>query len=379
VTQPALGLVASALMMILALGFIRLFDVGTFLGWVAFFMLGLIPMQVVAVVLWGGNPGFVKGLRQPAKGIVLVLVTIVAAVIATAISHAVVGEGVSPPGPIASHFAVVAVPTTFWLSIMLGGWPFTKLMKNPIAAGLAVVVAAYVATYIGFRLFFNYDFLQGAPVYLASAPRGMFNAVTALVFWVTALAAMFLVLCFDLWPLTTSPSIMRQPVLGLVWTAITIAIAAAALWLGLGVFGMDPMAFLVGVTAPFIFGTIIVLNMLQNSLFSTMAQPVKGLANTIAAAAIGVLLAYVYGALSPMVSGVLPSGPPGYDFEVWLAVFRLEATARTECLGANLRSPPQSPKGHWNADKRSDPRKHSTSSGRSNFLPVLDFAQWPSV
>src|SRR5262245_38014692 len=126
-------------MMILALGYIRLFDVGTFLGWVSFFMLGLIPMQVVAVVLWGGgNPGFVKGLRQPAKGIVLILVTVVASLVTTAAAFALVGEGVSPPGPIPSHFAVVAVPTTFWLSIMLGGWPFTKVIKNPIVAGLAV-------------------------------------------------------------------------------------------------------------------------------------------------------------------------------------------------------------------------------------------------
>ena len=90
----------------------------------------------------------------------------------TAAAFAVVGEGVSPPGPIPSHFAVIVVPTTFWLAIMLGGWPFTSLIKNPIVAGLAVVVAAYVLTYVVFRVFFNYDFMQGAPVYLASAPRG---------------------------------------------------------------------------------------------------------------------------------------------------------------------------------------------------------------
>ena len=34
-------------------------------------MLGLIPMQVVAVVLWGANPAFASGLRQPVKGVVL--------------------------------------------------------------------------------------------------------------------------------------------------------------------------------------------------------------------------------------------------------------------------------------------------------------------
>jgi hypothetical protein len=326
VKQPALGLVASALVSAIALAFISLFSVGTFLGWVSFFMLGLIPMQVVAVVLWGGNPSFVRGMGQPLKGIVLVLLTIVVSLVATAAAFVIVGEGASPPGPIPSHFAVVVVPTTFWLAIMMGGWPFTSVIKNPIAAGLAVVVAAYVLTYVGFRVFFNYEFMQGAPVYLASAPHGMFNAVMALVFHVTALAVMFFVLCFDLWPLTSSPSVMKQPVLGVIWSAIALGGAALAMWVGVGMFGMDPMAFLTGVTAPFIFGTIIMLNMLQNSLFATMTQPVKGLANAIGAAIVGVVLAHLYTALTPIVSGTLPSGPPGYDLEVWLANALLSVT-----------------------------------------------------
>jgi hypothetical protein len=326
VKQPALGLVASAVVMAIALAYISLFSVGTFLGWVSFFMLGLIPMQVVAVVLWGGNPKFASGMSQPLKGLVLVLVTVVVSLVATAAAYAVVGEGVSPPGPIPSHFAVIVVPTTFWLAIMMGGWPFTSLIKNPIVAGLVVVIAAYVLTYVEFRVFFNYDFMKDAPVYLASAPRGMYNAVLALVFHVTALAVMFFVLCFDLWPLTSSPAIMKQPVLGIVWSAIALGGTAVAMWIGVGQFGMDPMSFLTGVTAPFIFGSIIILNMLQNSLFATMAQPSKGLANAIGAAVVGVVLAHLYTALMPIVSGTLPSGPPGYDLEVWLANSLLSVT-----------------------------------------------------
>jgi hypothetical protein len=326
VKQPALGLVASALVMAIALAYISLFPVGAFLGWVSFFMLGLIPIQVVAVVLWGGNPGFVKGMAQPLKGFVLVLLTLVVSLVATAAAHAIVGASVSPPGPIPSHFAVVVVPTTFWLAIMMGGWPFTSLIKHPIVAGLAVVIAAYVLTYVEFRVFFNYDFMRDATLYLASAPSGMFNAVMALVFHVTALAVMFLVLCFDLWPLTLSPGVMKQPVLGAAWSAIALGGAALAMWVGVGMFGVDPMAFLTGVTAPFIFGSIIVLNMLQNSLFATMTQPVKGLANAIGAAVVGVVLANLYTALTPIVSGTLPSGPPGYDLEAWLANSLLSVT-----------------------------------------------------
>ncbi|HZM62458.1 MAG TPA: hypothetical protein VFB85_21780, partial [Vicinamibacterales bacterium] len=74
--QPALGIVSSAVVIAIALGFISLFDFGTFVGPVSFYMLGLIPMQVVMVVLWGANPAFVSRLRQPLKGLVLTLVAV---------------------------------------------------------------------------------------------------------------------------------------------------------------------------------------------------------------------------------------------------------------------------------------------------------------
>ena len=156
-TQPALGLLSSAIVMAIALGFISLFDFGTFAGWIAFVMLGLIPMQVVAVVLWGGNPAFASGLRQPVKGIVLVLVTAIATAIITPLVFMTVGEGAAPPGPIPSHYAVIVVPTTFWLTIMMGGWPFNRVSSNPIVSGLLTLVAAYVVTYVVFRVFFNYE------------------------------------------------------------------------------------------------------------------------------------------------------------------------------------------------------------------------------
>ena len=325
--QPLLGVVASALVIAIALGFISLFDFPSFAGSVSFFMLGLIPMQIVMVVLWGANPSYAAALRQPMKGIVLTLTAVVIAVVVMPIALSLVGEGIRPPGPIPSHYAVVVVPTAFYLAIMFGGWPFTTLIKNPLAAGLALLIAAYAITYAAFRIFFNYDFLQGAPVYLASAPHGLFNAVVALVFDVTALAVMFLMLCFDLWPLTRSAGLMKQPLLGVVWLAIAVAGAAVVMWVTLGLMGLDPMIVLTRVTAPIIFGSIIVLNMLQNSLFEGRAQPLKGVLNAVAAIVIGVALANVYGALAPSIAGMpLPSGAPGYEYEIWLVNALLSVT-----------------------------------------------------
>src|SRR5688572_8371748 len=130
--QPLLGLACSAIVIVIALVFISLFDAATFGSWVAFVALCFIPMQIVVGVIWGANPPFAASLTQPAKGITLMTVTaVVAAVVAPAILF-IIGEGVSPPGPIPTHFAIIAVVFTFWLAIMWGGWPFTSLVRAPV-------------------------------------------------------------------------------------------------------------------------------------------------------------------------------------------------------------------------------------------------------
>jgi hypothetical protein len=271
-------------------------------------------------------PGAFATLGQPVRGAALVLITVAAALALSPVAVWFVGEGVSPPGPIPTHYFVVVVPTTFFLAIAFGGWPFTLVAKHRWIVALLALAASYAITYALFRTLFNYDAMRGAPVYLASAPQGLFDAVWMLVFYVTVLAGMFVPLHFDLWPLTRVPALMQQPVLGLVWMLVSIVIAAAVMTVA-GAAGMAPMFILTRVTAPFIFGTIIVLNMLQNSLFAGVARPaLKGLANVGAAACIGLALASLFRAAAPLVVGPLPSGPPGFEAEVWLVNALLSVT-----------------------------------------------------
>jgi hypothetical protein len=325
--QPIVGIVATALVIVVALGLISLFTFPVFTGWVAYFLLCVIPMQIVVAVVWGSNPSFAAGLAQPAKGVVLTLMTLAVGVLVTAVTYATIGGGISPPTPMATMCAIVSVVITFWLAIMWGGWPFTAMIKNPIAAGFTLLVAAYIINFALFRIFFDYGFMQGAPVYVAAQdPHGLFPAWNALVFYLSCLAAMFFLVNFDLWPLTTVPSIMRQPTLGIVWTGVAMVLGGIAFYLGVVAMGMDVVAFMVQVPVPFIFGTIVVLNMLQNSLFAKYAQPTKGVLNVIAVVVIGQVLSRVYGALAPMVTGPVQPGPPTYDFEIWLASALLSVT-----------------------------------------------------
>ncbi|MEI9811331.1 MAG: hypothetical protein WDO18_01065 [Acidobacteriota bacterium] len=325
--QPALGLVASAIIIALALAYVSLFSFETFVGWASYALMVLIPAEIVVGVAWGANPAFAAKLPQPIKGIVLVAVCVLAAAIIGPIYWQTVGGGLPQPAPMLIMCVITSVVITFWLAIMFGGWPFNVMTKNQVASGILLWIGAYAINYGLFRVFFNYSFMAAAPVYNAALdPGGIFNASNATVFYVTAVAILFVLLHFDLWPLTLSPSIMKQPNLGIVWTLLALVLGGAAYYIGVDILGMDPMLFLVRVPVPFIFGTIIVLNMLHNSTFASLQQPVKGIANTAAAAVIGTALALLYGAIAPTITGALNIGLPTNDFERWLASALLGVT-----------------------------------------------------
>ena len=91
------------------------------------------------------------------------------------------------------------------------------------------------------------------------------------------------------------------------------AIQQAAADAGIAVLGMDPVAFMVRVPVPFIFGTIVIQNMLKGSLFAAWAQPAKGILNVAAVIVIGQALAGLYAALAPVVRGRGTPGPPRAD------------------------------------------------------------------
>lgn len=313
--------------MAISLSFISLFSFGAFTGWVAFFIQCMIPMQIVIGVTWGArHPGFAQ-LGQPAKGLLLILLSILVGAVFCAILFFTVGGRVSPPAPMPIMFTIIFVLSTFWLAIMWGNWPFSVLFKNPVASGLSMLVACFLITYAIFRICYDYSFMQGAPVYVPSLdPHGIFNAWSVTVWYVTTIGIMFLMLHFDLWPLTLSPSVMKQPVLGLVWTLIAAVLGTAAYWIFVTLIGMDVVAFLVAVPISFIFGTIIVLNMLQGSLFPSFKQPVKGLMSATMAMAVGIILGRIYATLSHWTTGTIHPGPPSYDLEIWTASALLGVT-----------------------------------------------------
>ncbi|HET7822320.1 MAG TPA: hypothetical protein VFL10_12425 [Ornithinibacter sp.] len=325
--QPWLGITATALVIVLALLFIAPMSWATFGGWVSFAMMCAIPFAIVVGAYWHGeHPASIARLKQPVRGLAYLALTAAVAAVVALVLWTTVGGSVGPPLPMLAQATILSVVVSFWLTIMWGGWPFS-LIRNELASGVALLVGGYVVAAVLFEVFFDYGWLEGAPVYIAALdPAGLFNAWDATVFAVTALAVMFLVLHLDLWPLTRSSTVMRQPVLGLVWTALVVVIGLVAYLLGTRTFGMTPPDFLVTVPIPFIFGSVVLLNMLQDSLFAGRSQPVKGVLSAVSAMVVGTVLALLFRAVMPLVTGSLPSGPATFDAELWLANALLAVT-----------------------------------------------------
>jgi hypothetical protein len=325
--QPLLGLVATAVVIVASLVFVSLFSWPTFGGWVSFALMCAIPVTIVIGAFWrGAVPAAIAERPQPVRGLLFLGLAAAVAVVVGAVHLATIGGGVTPPVPMVIQAIITSVVATFFLVIVWGGWPWS-LVRNRLVGGLGLLATAYVVNFVLFKVLFNYGFASGAPFYKPSLdPGGLFNAWDATVFAVTALAVMFLFLHLDLWPFTRFGSFMRQPVLGIVWTLTSVVIGGALFWVGTSGFGMEAPVFLVRVPIPFIFGSVVLLNMLQGSLFGGLRQPVKGLVSAAAASVVGGVLALGYSAMMPVVTGDLASGAPGFDAELWLANALLAVT-----------------------------------------------------
>lgn len=325
--QPLVGVVATALMIGVSLVVIAAMDWPLFRDWVSYHLMCTIPFAFVVGAFWHGqHPRWVAGLAQPLRGLGYLLLAALVGVVVAVLAGLVIGGGLTPPPPNAVQFIIMSVPLSFWLTVILGGWPFSKV-RSPVLGGALVLVATYLIDAVIYRLLVNYDFLRGTPAYAESLdPHGPFGVWAVLVFIVTCMAAGLLLLQLGLWPLSRWSRIGSQPVGGLVVTVLMMAISGLVLWVGLHVLGLAEPVLLTSVTVPFLFGSIVVLIMLEGSAYPRLRQPVRGLATIVTAIVVGQLLAALYLWLSGPLPGDLVSGPPTFEKQLWLASALLAVT-----------------------------------------------------
>ncbi len=321
--QPWLGLGATALTIALALLVIAPWSYATLAGVVADVTMCAIPFMVVVAGFWKGRePRPVALLSQPWRGLGLLGIAGLAAGATWAVLFATLGGGRGDT-PFLAFGIILSIVVTFWLDVVWGGWPFT-LVRNRIRGAIVLILSAYVFTGLLWHTL-NFSAFAGQPFYPGMDPSGPIPAWDGLVAGVTCLATIFLFLHFDLWPLTRFPRIMRQPVLGLVWSVLLLAIGVPVYLFGTRVAGLSPDTFLVSVPVPFMFGTVVVLTMFQGSLTRHLTGRIRGLVSAVVAAVVGTALARLYLLLQPALTPDVPAASP-LDQHLWLASALLAVT-----------------------------------------------------
>ena len=323
------GLIGILFTLALAALIISRFDVPVFMGWVGLFFLAATPTQIVFGLLWNNElPASVGKLSQPFKGLALTAITICAGALIGFIANYTVGGGMGPT-PMLTQYMILSVVVALWVIPIWQAWPFSTLSKNPVIVGVAALAGFYLIAFVLWRVFFNYDALIGAPFYSEDhAPSGLFDMWTAMVFAVTTGAVVVMHVLFDFWPIDKISFGKAQPVRGLVSTIYIIALSFIVHWVFLGLLNMEPVDYMVRVPVSLIFGVFLSTNMMQNKLFASLKQPVRGLVLCVPVIISAIAMHCLYDYASALHAGaVLPTGPENlWQRELWIATAMLSIT-----------------------------------------------------
>lgn len=332
IKQPLLGILATIIVFIMALGIITWFKTETFLTWVGFLAMTVIPIQVIVGLAWQNNyPPPAAKLEQPLKGIYLLLFTMVVGVFVASLSHFTIGGAVAPPTPFVIFFTILSVVITLWLVIVWQCWPMSAIHPHPAFVGFGTLFLVYIIDIIVYKSLMDFSFLKGAPFYApALDPHGPLNAWVVISFAVTTVATILAMAELDFWPLSLiaakAPTLGRQPFFGIMATIWILAVALAVRTIFVNGLGMDVVIYAVRVPICMIFGEFIMLLLMQTSPVQTVRQPVKGFVLIIMSAILAVLMYHLYTWFAFLVAGGVPSGPPAYLHELWIATSLLSIT-----------------------------------------------------
>jgi hypothetical protein len=316
----------------ISLGFCALSAPATLTTWIALPLVAAVPaIMILDLGLHLEWPNVLTRVSRPIRGLVFAGIAALASAVVTTLSLLVIGGGVTPPSPFVILFGVQSVPVTLVLVVLFRCWPFTALTKNKGLVGLGTFVLTYVITWVLFRVFYDFSFLKGSPVYLERLdPGGLFSAWQSVAFIVALAAVLLLFLPFDFWPLSVlvakRPALGKEPAFGLLSLGLALILSGAFWGILVGLGGMDPVVFLVRVTLALIFGIFIVLTLFQGVGFRGLRQPVKGIAMTAAVIVAAVLVQLLYGWVAHRIDPGMTAGPPGYGLELWLATAWMSVT-----------------------------------------------------
>jgi len=325
------GIVGTVVVLIIAALCIAPFEHHYFAGWVALAFMAATPSQVILGLLWhSSKPDFVGALAQPIKGVALTLITICMGALVMGLMLLFVsgGHGITP---MLSHYAIMTIVMIIWVVTIWQCWPVTLLTKNPMIIGIGALIYSYLLAYIVWWLFFDYGMLAkiGDPHYYQDIdPAGFLDMSFAITYFVTVAGLIIVHMLFDFWPVDKLAGKTKQPLRGIIGSVYMLVFAWVLRYFCVEVLGMEQVDYMVRIPVCMIFGTFLINNMMQFSLFPKLAQPVRGLALTACAIVLAIVMHEVYAFASTLHAGeALGTGPmAGYAREFWIASAMLGVT-----------------------------------------------------
>lgn len=325
------GIVGSLAVFAIAAAIIAPFSHHAFTEWVALAFMAATPAQIILGLLWhNSKPDFINTFSAPVKGLILTGITIVVGAIVLAGLIFIVGQnhGISP---MIVQYAIMTIVITLWMVPVWQCWPFNLLSNDPFKVGIYTLIGSYFIAYGLWSLFFDYSILQkiGHPHYVANIdPGGLFDMWHALTFAVTTVGLIILHTLFDFWPVNKLAGNASQPLRGVIATVYFLVLSWLLRSLFVDVLAMPQVEYMIRVPVSLILGVFLVNNMMQFSLFSTLAQPIRGIVLSMLAIVTAIVMFHVYAYASHLhVGQEIGMGPKnGFAQEIWIASAMLGVT-----------------------------------------------------
>jgi len=277
VTQPWRGIFGLVITLAVMLIITSIFDIKGYLGLFTTFIMCNVPLVAVIGAGWEGKYPSTEGLSQPARGFLLTAFVVLLGILcALGLVNFFAGGAATP---FIHVQAIVTVITTFFLVIALGMWPFQKLSLP--AKGFLTLILAYIIGWL-ITLLFNFSLLsnpqgiipspvdpvpfyaQGGPLapFANIAPMGPFAWESALLFYFCVFTFLFCFVALQFWPFSKSPSLMKQPVMGIVVIVSCLISGIILYFIGVSALKIAPLRFLLYLVS-FLFGLLMFLFMFQ--------------------------------------------------------------------------------------------------------------------
>ncbi len=325
------GLLASVLVIGLALLIALGLPVEAEMGWVSVLLNAMVPTQMVMTLFWrGAYPSVLVAVRQPLRGLLLTLLNLLVAAAIAALAVLVWGGAEWQPTPFVLMPLIISIPLALTQIVLFQAWPFTLLTKSTLLQGVLMLLSTYALALAVDVFLFDFGFLRDAPFYRASLDhQGWFMAWQPVTALVGGVAGILVLILLDFWPMEKLgqwlPVLQQQPWRGLVLSAL-VALLVALAWYGfVSLAHWDLVVFMVRGCVAAIFGIFILLILFKNLPALQWPQPLRGLLLFACAAVLAVAMFALYSAAASM-RFALTSGTPQYSLELWTASAMLAIT-----------------------------------------------------